>query len=154
MVTSYNPRLVAPSILISILASYAALDLAGRVTAAREVSGWRGSDGACAMGMGVWSMHYIGLLAFSLPITDAYDWTTVAASLLCAILPSGVALFAVSHLRMGVPLAGLGSVAMGGGIVATHYNSMAAMRLPAECSYSPVLVSAVLVGATIPVMQI
>ena len=49
--------------------------------------------------MGIWSMHYIGMLAFSLPITVDYDWPTVAASLLCAIFASGVALFVVSRPR-------------------------------------------------------
>ena len=142
MMTSYDYRLVVLSILISILASYAALDLAGRVTAARGRVrlAWL-AGGACAMGMGIWSMHYIGMLAFSLPITVAYDWPTVAASLLCAIFASGVALFVVSRPRMSLLLAGLGSVVMGSGIAAMHYTGMAAMRLQAECSYSPILVS-------------
>ena len=81
------------------------------------------------MGMGIWSMHYIGMLAFSLPITVAYHWPTVAASLLRAILASGVAQFVVSRLRMSLLLGGLGSVAMGSGIAALHYTGMAAMRL-------------------------
>jgi two-component system sensor histidine kinase/response regulator len=142
MMTSYDYRLVVLSIFISILASYAALDLAGRVTAAagRVRLAWL-AGGACAMGMGIWSMHYIGMLAFTLPITVAYDWPTVAASLLCAIFASGVALFVVSRPRMSLLLAGLGSVVMGSGIAAMHYTGMAAMRLQAECSYSPVLVS-------------
>jgi two-component system sensor histidine kinase/response regulator len=142
MMTSYDYRLVALSILISTLASYAALDLAGRVTAARGRVrlAWL-AGGACAMGMGIWSMHYIGMLAFSLPITVDYDWPTVAASFLCAIFASGVALFVVSRPRMSLLLAGLGSAVMGSGIAAMHYTGMAAMRLRAECSYSPILVS-------------
>ena len=63
MAGSYDSRLVFLSVLISIAASYAALDLAGRVTSARG----RGRllwlcGGASAMGMGIWSMHYIGVL--------------------------------------------------------------------------------------------
>jgi len=142
MATSYNYYLVALSVVISTLASYAALDLAGRVTAAqgRLRLAWL-AGGACAMGIGIWSMHYIGMLAFRLPVAVFYDWPTVAASLLCAIFASGVALFVVSRPRMGLLQPGLGSVVMGVGIAAMHYIGMAAMRLRAECSYSPLLVT-------------
>src|SRR5271155_3078521 len=94
---SYDYRLVAPSVLIAILASYAALDLAGRVTAARgrARSIWL-TGGAGAMGLGIWSMHYIGMLAFSLPVPVLYDWPTVVLSLLAAILASAVALYVAS----------------------------------------------------------
>jgi len=142
MATSYNYYLVVLSVVISTLASYAALDLAGRVTAARGRLrlAWL-AGGACAMGIGIWSMHYIGMLAFRLPVAVFYDWPTVAASLLCAIFASGVALFVVSRPRMGLLQAGLGSVVMGVGIAAMHYIGMAAMRLRAECNYSPLLVT-------------
>ncbi len=150
MATSYNYYLVALSVVISTLASYTALDLAGRVTAARGRVrlAWL-AGGACAMGMGIWSMHYIGMLAFRLPITVFYDRPTVAASLLCAIFASGVALFVVSRPRMGLTLAGLGSATMGIGIAAMHYTGMAAMRLRAECSYSPILVTVSVVLAVV-----
>src|SRR5579863_7855290 len=78
MTGSYDYFLVALSVAIAILASYTALDLAGRVTAA---SGWLRqiwlAGGAAAMGFGIWSMHYIGMLAFRLPVPVAYDWPTV-----------------------------------------------------------------------------
>src|SRR5271168_962128 len=94
---SYDYRLVALSVLIAILASYAALDLAGRVTAARgrARSIWL-TGGAGAMGLGIWSMHYIGMLAYHLPVTVRYDWPTVLVSLQAAILASGIALLVVS----------------------------------------------------------
>src|SRR5713226_2263753 len=132
--------LVALSAIIAILASYAALDLAGRVTAARGKARllWL-SGGAIAMGFGIWSMHYIGMLAFRLPVPVQYDWPTVLLSLLAAILASAVALFVVSRHRMGVIRASLGSILMGSGIAAMHYIGMAAMRLPAMCHYSPSL---------------
>jgi two-component system sensor histidine kinase/response regulator len=150
MVTSYNYYLVALSVVIATLASYAALDLAGRVTAARGGVrlAWL-AGGACAMGIGIWSMHYIGMLAFSLPINVDYDWPTVAASLLFAIFASGVALFVVSRPRMGLLSAGLGSAVMGSGIAAMHYTGMAAMRLRAECSYSLRLVTVSVVLAIV-----
>src|SRR5271155_2172647 len=97
MTMTYNYYLVALSVAIATFASYAALDLAGRVTAARGVirMAWL-SGGACAMGIGIWAMHYIGMLACSLPVVVGYDWPTVIVSLLCAILASGTALFVVS----------------------------------------------------------
>ena len=150
MVTAYDYRLVALSVVISTLASYAALDLAGRVTAARGITriAWL-TGGACAMGIGIWSMHYIGMLAFSLPVTIQYDWPTVLLSLLCAVLASTVALFVVSRQQMKLPDALFGSLAMGSGIAAMHYVGMAAMRQRAACVYSPLLVAASIVLAII-----
>src|SRR5882762_4269602 len=100
---SYDYLLVALSVIIAVLASYAALDLAGRVTSARGKARllWL-SGGAIAMGFGVWSMHYIGMLAFRLPVPVQYDWPTVLLSLMAAIAASAVALVVVSRPRMGV----------------------------------------------------
>ena len=139
---SYDYRLVALSVLIAALASYAALDLAARVTAAhgRVRFAWLWG-GATAMGTGIWSMHYIGMLAFSLPVAVVYDWPTVLVSLLAAICASAIALFIVSRQKMGAGAALVGSVFMGAGIAAMHYIGMAAMRLPAMCHYSPTLVT-------------
>src|ERR1700750_2221022 len=141
LVCSHNYALVALSVLIAMFASYAALDLAGRVTAAR---GWVRAlwllGGAGAMGTGIWSMHYIGMLAFVLPVPVAYHWPTVLLSLLAAILASVVALGVVSREQMGAPRAVAGSVLMGAGIAGMHYIGMAAMRLPALCKFNTSLV--------------
>src|ERR1017187_7717382 len=142
MVGYYDYRLVALSVFIAILASYAALDLAGRITSAqgRVRLLWL-SGGALAMGLGIWSMHYIGMLAFRLPIPVFYHWPTVVLSLLAAILASAVALYVVSRERMGAWRAGVGSIPMGGGIAAMHYIGMDAMRLAAMCHYDNALVA-------------
>jgi two-component system, sensor histidine kinase and response regulator len=134
---SYNYLLVAVSVLIALFAAYAALDLAGRVTAARGIAryAWLGG-GALAMGFGIWSMHYIGMEAFRLPVPVQYDWPTVLLSMIAAIFASAVALFVVSRKTMGLTAAILGSLVMGSGIAAMHYIGMEAMRLPAMCSYS------------------
>ena len=86
LVGSYDYRLVSVSVLMAVLASYAALDLAARVTAAhgRVRLAWL-TGGATAMGIGIWSMHYIGMLAFSLSFRILYDWPTVLLSLLAAV---------------------------------------------------------------------
>src|ERR1700759_4784291 len=135
---TYDPRLVVVSVLIAILAAGAALDLAGRVTLARgPARRWWLAGGAIAMGTGIWSMHYIGMLAFELPVIVLYDWPTVLISLLAAIAASGAALFVVSRDSMTMSRAVSGSLLMGGGIAAMHYIGMEAMRLPAMCDYSP-----------------
>src|SRR5467141_116043 len=141
LIGSYNYALVALSVLIAMLASYAALDLAGRVTAA---GGWTRAawllGGAGAMGTGIWSMHYIGMLAFILPIPVAYHWPTVLLSLFAAIVASVIALYVVSRQKMGTSRAVAGSVLMGAGIASMHYIGMDAMRLPAICRSNSSLV--------------
>src|SRR5260370_41301019 len=91
---SYDYGEVARSVLIAIAASYAGLDLAGRVTAARGRVrlAWL-SGGAIAMGIGIWAMHFQGMMAFPLPVSVQYHWPTVLASLLVAILASAIALY-------------------------------------------------------------
>src|SRR5437588_4271231 len=145
---SYDYRLVFLSVLIAICAGYAALDLAGRTTAARGRlrPAWL-AGGAIAMGLGIWSMHYIGMLAFALPIPVLYDWPTVLLSLLAAVFASAVALFVVSRKQMGWIRAFTGAAIMGGGISAMHYIGMAAMRLPASCSYDPLMLTLSVVSA-------
>jgi PAS domain S-box-containing protein len=139
---SYDYGEVARSVLIAIFASYAALDLAGRVTAARGRVrlAWL-SGGAVAMGIGIWAMHFKGMLALHLPVPVEYHWPTVLASLLVAILASAVALYVSSRHKMGPVEAFTGSIFMGAGITGMHYIGMAAMRLPAIARYSPLLVT-------------
>src|ERR1700737_4983500 len=141
LIGSYNYALVALSVLIAMFASYAALDLAARVTAA---GGWTRAvwllGGAGAMGTGIWSMHYIGMLACILPVPVAYHWPTVLLSLFAAILASVIALYVVSRQKMTAFRAFAGSVLMGGGIASMHYIGMAAMRMSAISHYVSLLV--------------
>ena len=139
---SYDYIEVARSVFIAIVASYAALDLAGRVTAAKSGIrlAWL-SGGAIAMGIGIWAMHFKGMLAFHLPVPVEYYWPTVLASLLVVILASAVALYVASRPKMGPVEALTGSIFMGAGIAGMHYIGMAAMRLPAVTQYSPFLVT-------------
>ncbi len=142
LVGHYDDRLVAFSVFIAISSSYAALDLGGRVTAAH---GWMRSawlaGGAAAMGFGIWSMHFTGMLALNLPVPVAYHWPTVLLSLVSAIFASAAALYVASRRKMGRVEAAAGSVVMGLGIAGMHYIGMAAMRLPAVCRYNPLLVA-------------
>jgi PAS domain S-box-containing protein len=139
---SYDYSEVAKSVLIAIVASYAALDLAARVTTAkgRIRLAWL-SGGAIAMGLGIWAMHFKGMLAFHLPVPVEYHWPTVLASLLLAFLASAVALYVASRQKMDLVAAFTGSIFMSAGIAGMHYIGMAAMRLPAITRYSPLLVT-------------
>jgi diguanylate cyclase (GGDEF)-like protein/PAS domain S-box-containing protein len=142
LVGSYDYRLVVLSVVIATFASYAALDLAGRVTVARGSArfGWW-AGGASAMGFGIWSMHYIGMLAFSLPIPVWYDWPIVLLSLLAAIFASAAALLVASGHGMSLRHTLSGSIVMGGGIGAMHYIGMHAMRMGAVCHFDPSVVA-------------
>jgi diguanylate cyclase (GGDEF)-like protein/PAS domain S-box-containing protein len=133
---SYDYRLLALSVVLAMLAAYALLDLAGRVTAARHSARalWL-AGGATSIGLGVWATHYLGMLAFSLPVRVLYHYPTVILSLLAATAASVVALFTVSRERMGVAQKVVGSLVMGSGFAAAHYIGVSAMRLPATVQY-------------------
>ncbi|AKQ54761.1 putative bifunctional diguanylate cyclase/phosphodiesterase [Bordetella hinzii] len=138
LVGNYDPTLVLVSLGVAILASYTALGMASRVTSARgpAARGWL-FGGACAMGLGIWSMHFVGMLAFSLPIALGYDLTLTGLSLLIAIICSAFALWVVT--RAALPkwrLAGA-AMLMGCGIAAMHYVGMEAMRMYPAIEYSP-----------------
>lgn len=138
---AYNYYLAVLSVLISMLAAWTALDLAGRVAATRGGArlAWL-IGGAMASGLGAWSMHYTGMLAFSLPVPVEYAWPTVLISLLPAVFAFTVAIFVVSQRTTEFLRTLAGGVLTGGGIAALHYTAMTAMRAPAMCRYSPGLV--------------
>ena len=144
----YDYRLVTISILIAILAAYAAIDLAGRVTAARGLAryAWLGG-GAMAVGMGIWSMQYMDMAALRLPVPVGFDWPSVLLSMVPAVAASVVALFVVSRGKMGLTQAITGSLLMGAGIAAVHFIGIGAVRLPATCTYSHGLVAVSIVLA-------
>ena len=134
----YNPYLVALSILVAVFAAYTALDLGGRVKGAqggtRRVWLWAA---AIAMGGGIWSMHFIGMLAFTLPMTMSYDVGLTILSLLVAIVVTSGGFYVISYSN-GSPLyLILGGIFMGLGIIAMHYTGMAAMRGNVDLSYDP-----------------
>ena len=133
---TYDYRLVSLSVIIAVFASYTALDLAGRVTATRDQArlAWL-IGGATAMGAGIWSMHYTGMLAFRLPMRVYYHLPTVLLSLLAAIFASFIALWVVSRPRVTTLHIVGGSLLMGAGIATMHYTGMAAMRLAAHHHY-------------------
>ncbi len=143
MLATYNPSLVALSIAVAILVSYAALSLAARVAAAdpSHVRIWV-AGGAIAMGTGIWSMHFIGMMAVSLPIALRYDIANTLVSLAVAIVTSGCALWIAGGLHLGWRRLAAGSLLMGTGICAMHYSGMSAIQILPMIVYDPVLVAA------------
>ncbi|TMS56998.1 EAL domain-containing protein [Imbroritus primus] len=136
LVGSYNVLLVAVSWFVAVLASYTALDMAGRIATARgRTVYWWLAGGATAMGLGIWSMHFVGMLAFRLPIPLGYDLPITLASLMLAIALSAFALWLVGQSRLPLPRLGGGAVLMGLGVASMHYTGMAAMRMSPGIHY-------------------
>jgi PAS domain S-box-containing protein len=137
---SWDLWLVVLSYVVAVFASYTALDLAGRVVAAR---GWGRriwlAGGAFAMGTGIWAMHFTGMQAYKMSIPVTYDVPVTLLSMAIAIAASALALFAVSRGVMGIRVLLVAGPIMGIGIVSMHYTGMAAMQMPATISYDPFL---------------
>ena len=138
---SYNYMLVLLSVTIASLAAYAALGGADRISAAEKPIAkylWL-ATGAVAMGIGIWAMHFIGMLAFTLPVSVGYDVQITLVSIVPAVLASGLVLHLISEERIGLWRLILGGVLMGSGIGLMHYTGMAAMRMDALMAYDPVM---------------
>ncbi len=150
LIGSYSPSLLAISLCVAILASYTALDLSGRISTAkgRAVYLWI-AGGAIAMGIGVWSMHFIGMLALRLPFALGFDVGITALSLLIAVFSSGFALWLVSQPRLPAWQLAFGALVMGAGIASMHYTGMAAMRMTPGIDYDPTLFGASLLIAVV-----
>jgi signal transduction histidine kinase len=140
---SYDLGLVAISLAIAILAALVALSISGRITAAassRARWAWA-TAGAICMGGGIWSMHFIGMLSFSLPCGIAYDPVGTVLSMIPGMIASGIALGTISRPRApGLGRLAVSAVLMGAGIGAMHYSGMAAMLPEALLRYDPGLV--------------
>jgi len=130
LITGYHMGLVALSVIIACVASYAALNVSERIKAAEGQSRawlfWL-IVGMLTMGAGVWAMHFIAMLALKLPIAVSYDILVTVLSTLPAILASGVMLYVISRPKIKRITLFLGGTLMGGGIGAMHFVGMAAM---------------------------
>ncbi|WP_166395039.1 MHYT domain-containing protein [Rubrobacter marinus] len=140
--TAWSPVLVVLSYLIASLAAYTALDLAGRVVnsigVARKV--WL-FGGAAAMGLGIWSMHFVGMMALSLNVNGeqvgmGYNLPVTVLSVLIAMGASAVALYTVSRESMGIKQLAIAGPIMGIAIAGMHYTGMAAMRMAVEINWN------------------
>ncbi len=157
---SYQPTLVVLSLAIAVLASYTTVELALRVSRVAEPRLqllWRGG-GAIAMGSGIWSMHFVGMLAAGMPGAVHHDLVITAGSLLLAI---GVSYLSLAIAARPPPFHGWqvlgGGIVAGLGISGMHYTGMAAMQLQPGIHYDPLLVAAsiaIAVGASLAAMYV
>jgi diguanylate cyclase (GGDEF)-like protein len=141
MSLSYDPWLVVLSILVAMLVSFTALRLAARVAESEQRAArvWL-VMGATSMGVGIWAMHFIGMLAMSLPIRVTYDIGLTLASLVAAMLTCGFAIHIASRPRLSHARHVACSVVMAAGIVAMHYIGMSAIPITPAIDYDPWLV--------------
>jgi signal transduction histidine kinase/ActR/RegA family two-component response regulator len=138
----YELPLVAVSVLVAILASATALAMAGRVAESRTAARRWLAGGALVMGIGIWSMHFIGMLAFRLPIAVGYDFSMTLGSLLIAVASSLLALRQARRPELPPLRLTVSALLMGSGIALMHYTGMAAMRMEPGIVYDPRLVAA------------
>jgi diguanylate cyclase (GGDEF)-like protein len=126
----YDPGVIVLSVLIAVFSSYAALDLARRVHARerRAAAAWT-IGGAFVMGSGIWSMHFVGMLAFELPIDIRYSLPMTLLSWAIAVAVSALALALAARERLDGPTLAAGAGLMGAGICAMHYTGMAAIEI-------------------------
>jgi len=136
---SHDPVLVVFSYIVAVVASYTALDLTGRIITAERYRRWLWLlFGAAAMGLGIWSMHFVAMLAFSLPVPVAYDLGIVSISVLPSIAGSFIALYVVSRSpSLGVRQLWGGGMLLAAGVSSMHYIGMAAMQI--GITYDPLL---------------
>ena len=130
LIPRYDPQLVLISLLIASFASYVALDLAKRMGATnfRVARGWWAA-GSLSMGTGIWSMHFVGMLAYSLPIALGYTVLLTLLSWIAAVGVSGLALWLASRGRLTPMHLWGGALLTGAGICAMHYTGMAALDM-------------------------
>ena len=148
MTGSYSPLLVVFSLVVALLASYTALGMANRLVHARGVEArWWLAGGTLAMGLGIWSMHFIGMLALRLPVPTGYDLPLTAISLAASLAASGYALCLTAREQLRWPTLLLGGLVMGSGIAAMHYIGMAALRMAPGIDYDPFWLAASLLVA-------
>ncbi len=135
----YSVPLVIVSYLFAAAGAYVGLLTSAQIRLARnkiEAAAWLFA-GAAAMGVGIWSMHFIGMVAYELPMAVHYDVLLTALSIFPSLVASVFALNMLSKKTVNAPHIALGSLLMGGGIGAMHYTGMAAMHAQAAMAYEP-----------------
>ncbi len=139
---TYDIGLVALSYLIASLAGFVAIEFASRMRArSTHRMPWL-LGGALAMGTGIWSMHFVGMTAFSLPVPISYDVSITALSWLAAVGVSALALYIVGYGQLRAWTLAVGALVMGAGICLMHYGGMWAMRMDPGIVYRPGLFAA------------
>jgi PAS domain S-box-containing protein len=140
---SYSLALVILSVLVATVGAYVAVEIARRARAAerRRRFVWA-CGGALALGLGIWSMHFVGMLALQLPVLVWYDALLIFASIVAAVVGCAIAFIIFNRETVNGWILALASVFMGLAIAGMHYIGMAGMRMSAGVVYDPLLVAA------------
>lgn len=140
---SYNTFLVALSFLVSVFGSYTGLMLVKVArTAKTNRSAWIGAAAVALGGGAIWTMHFIGMLAYEMGMPVNYDPLLTFVSLVIAVAVVGLGIFFVSANRRSVPRLIVAGIITGLGVASMHYSGMFAMNMAAETSYDPFLSTA------------
>ena len=147
---SYSPALVILSVVVATLGAYVAVEIAQRVrvTGGRRRILWS-CGGALALGLGIWSMHFVGMLALDLPVLVWYDALLTFVSVVAAVGGCAIAFILFNRSRASSWLLAIASIFMGLAIASMHYTGMAGMRVSASITYDPVIVGASIAVAII-----
>ncbi|HSJ39130.1 MAG TPA: EAL domain-containing protein [Planococcus sp. (in: firmicutes)] len=137
---TYNWPLVILSIVVAIFSSFVALDISSRLALSKQVlkNRWIVS-GFVVMGLGIWAMHFMAMLAFHLPMEVTYDIPLVLLSILPALAACAIAFFIINRSANSWKRLVIGAFFIGSGIISMHYIGMEAMQMAAEIQYDPLL---------------
>ncbi|MGG2196639.1 MHYT domain-containing protein [Paenibacillus validus] len=139
---TYSLPLVLLSVSIAFFSSYCALYVNERLLTMKGRSRAVGMGlGAVAAGLGIWSMHFVGMLAYRLPVEVHYDTTYLILSMLLPVAGVWAALWVMTRSAVSGLQSLAGGLFTGLAIAGMHYTGMAALRLPAVLSYEPYLVA-------------
>lgn len=147
---SHNVLLVLLSYLVAFVAAYTAFRICDRRHEEQESERWGlwMSVSSTILGLGVWSLHFIGMLAHQLPVAVSYDPELTIISVLPAIAGSFYAVSTVSKAqRPGHVRHIAAGTAFGVGVVAMHFTGMEAIHVAGEIYHTPLAVSVSLVAA-------
>lgn len=150
MTTTWNYGIVALSIITAIIGSFVALSVAERLRMTRGTKRliWIGL-GAFIMGLAIWSMHFVGMLAMSMNMPMSYNPTLSFLSMIAAAIGAGLAFLILQRSAIGPVQYIFGSLAMGLAISTMHYTGMASMQMAAKIVYNPLLFAASILVAII-----
>ncbi|WP_017445621.1 MHYT domain-containing protein [Gayadomonas joobiniege] len=154
---SYNPWLVILSLFVAIIASYISLKVSELAAQDEQASLRHGGlmAGALALGGGVWSMHFIGMTAFTLCTPVSYHWGLTIASMIPSLLASWCALFLINQKNIDTLSLLVGGVLVGSGIGTMHYLGMAAMEMAPLLRYDlGIFLLSILVAVVLAVLSL
>ena len=150
VVTSFQPGYVALSFLISVLGSFVALTAATRIRRGRTISRFNTLAAGVALGgIGVWAMHFIGMVALQMDLASSYAMTETAVSLVAAVGASALALGYVARDPGNKPRLLVAGLLLGLGVVVMHYLGMYGMKFGGEVRWNEGLVAASAVIAVV-----